>query len=642
MAAHDIATAKLLVAVGPSPNSEFLVRRTRDLAKALSADWIALHVETGKARRPEDADMIEARLDQARALGGETVVVSDTDIAERIIAEARDRGCSMIVIGRSGLSAMRFSSRVSTISDKISRLAGSIDVVVAQDGRARRGDVTWTRLKAMLEAPSRQYALLAGAFTALLALGYALSGIIGYRSVALVYLAAVICLSLVARPAIVAALAFASASALNYFLIPPYFTFRISLVEDSILFAVYFFAAFVTSTLVATVRSNGRLLRDKERRSSFLFDSLQRLTACRSIELAAETAAQIAASYCARGVLVYVAGPAGKLEPLPYGTAGDTAKAGRADFEAALAAAEGAPDSQGAANRYSFVPASSGGVSLGAIGVERGPGWARADAELMRALGRALALVVDRENREATNRKALLAVESERLSRVLLDTVSHELRTPLTAVTGAVSALCEDSLAENAASRKGLLAGALRSADRLNAVVEDLLSASRIGSGMLRLKTEVVDHAEIANAAVAAAAPYTGGRRVAVSVDEAAGSILVDLPLVARMTANLLRNACLYSRPGGTVDLSIARNGDLLRIEVGDEGPGMVLEPGVPPFRKFTRGHRALGAGLGLGLVICEGIVTAHGGRLEIVENGQGRFVIAAVLPVGQPGGSTS
>jgi len=273
-AVRDGSRARLLVAVGSSPTSEYLVRKTRELALALDATWIALHVETGAVERPGDADRIEARLAQARASGGETAVVSDAEVAERILSEARERGCTMIVIGRSGLSPIGFLPRRSTISDRIARLAGPIDVVVAQDGSARRGDVTLARLRATLDAPRRQAALLLASFAALLAAGYALSGLIGYRAVALVYLAAVIGLSLVAKPAVVALLAVASASALNFFLIPPYFTFRITLVEDSILFAVYFLAAFVTSTLVSTVRSNGRMLRDKERRTSFLFESL--------------------------------------------------------------------------------------------------------------------------------------------------------------------------------------------------------------------------------------------------------------------------------------------------------------------------------------------------------------------------------
>lgn len=626
--------ARLLVAIGSSPNSEYLVRKTRDMAEALMATWIALHVDTGEVRLAVDAQRIEARLAEARALGGETAVVSDVDVAERIIAEARERRCTMIVMGRSGLSTMGFLPRLSTISDKIARLAGSIDVVIAQDDKAKRGDITLPRLRALFEAPRMQLALLFASFAILLVIGYPLSRLIGYRSVALVYLAAVICLSLVAKPAIVALLAVASASALNYFMIPPYFTFRISLVEDTILFAVYFLAAFVTSTLVATVRSNGRMLRDKERRTSFLFESLQNLASCRSVEDAALTAAGIAASYCGCGVIVYVVGTDGRILPEPFCPVDARQPAGPEELAAAQASTLGLAESSCLTDHYRFIPATMGSTGLGAIGIERGEHWSKADTDLVRALGRALALVVDRENGEVMNRKAVLAVESERLSRVLLDTVSHELRTPLTAVTGAISALCEDSLAENAVARKGMLDGALRSADRLNAVVDDLLSASRIGSGMLRLKAETVDLAEIASAATSMAASDTAGRRLVVEVDDSADPVRVDLGLVARMAANLLRNASRYSRPGGIIHLSITESNDTMRVEVSDDGPGMGLEVGGPPFRKFSRGHGASGGGLGLGLVICEGIAAAHGGTLRIVDNRIDHFAIVAELPM--------
>ncbi len=630
----DKPRARLLVAIGSSPNSAYLVRRTRDMAEALGATWIAMHVDTGKVRLAVDAQRIEARLAEARALGGDTAVVSDVDVAERVIAEARERRCTMIVMGRSGLSTMGFLPTRSTISDKIARLAGSIDVVIAQDDKAKRGDITLPGLRALFEAPRLQVALLLASFAMLLAVGYPLSRLIGYRSVALVYLAAVICLSLIAKPAIVALLAVASASALNYFMIPPYFTFRISLVEDSILFAVYFLAAFVTSTLVATVRSNGRMLRDKERRTSFLFESLQNLASCRSVEDAALTAAGIAASYCGCGVIVYVVGIDGRILPEPFCPVDGRQTVGPEELDAARAATRGEAEPSCQTEHYRFIPATTGSTGLGAIGIERKEQWSKADTDLLKALGRALALVVDRENGEAMNRKAALAVESERLSRVLLDTVSHELRTPLTAVTGAISALCDDSLAENTVARRGMLDGALRSADRLNAVVDDLLSASRIGSGMLRLKIETVDLGEIAGAATSMAANDTEGRRLVVEADDGAEPVRVDLGLVARMAANLLRNACRYSRPGGTVRLSITESGATLRVEVADEGPGMRLEPGVPPFRKFSHGHGTAGGGLGLGLVICEGIAAAHGGTLRIVDNRIDRFEIVAELPL--------
>jgi len=319
--------------------------------------------------------------------------------------------------------------------------------------------------------------------------------------------------------------------------------------------------------------------------------------------------------------------------PEPFSATDEHVRPGPEELAAAIASASGEPGSSSQTARYLFMPATMGGTGLGAIGVECGRRWSKADGDLVRALGRALALVVDRENGEAMNRNAALAVESERLSRVLLDTVSHELRTPLTAVTGAISALCDDSLAENAEARKNMLTGALRSADRLNAVVDDLLSASRIGSGMLRLKAEAVDLNEIASAAVAMAAPDTRERTMVVSVDEAAAPVIVDLGLVARMAANLLRNASRYSRKGGSIRLAVLASNGVLRVEVSDEGPGMRLEPGVPPFRKFSRGRGASGGGLGLGLVICEGIAAAHGGKLRVVDNRADRFAIAAELP---------
>jgi two-component system sensor histidine kinase KdpD len=601
------AADKLLVAVGPSPHSEFLIARTKELADRLGARWLALHVDSGAPRGPAAVERVEARLAQARALGGDSAVVADSDVAERIIAEARRRGCSMIVVGRSGLSPERPFPRAASISDRLARGAGAIAVIVVQDSERRRTDLTPAALRTWFGSGPKQYLLLGLAFLALLAAGAVLAGPIGYRSVALVYLAAVIGLSLVARPLPVAAFAVASAAALNFFFIPPYYTLAIAKPEDLLLFAVYFLSAAVTGSLVATVRANERLYRDKERRASFLSRSLQGLAACRSIPAAAEAAAAVAAEFYSGRATVELDDPENPL----------TAAAGGADPTAPPR----------------FNPVAADGQAIGRIGVAGAGRWTKADDDLMAALGRALALVVDRERSEAARLRAAVQSESDRLSRVLLDMVSHELRTPLTAVTGAVSALCDDSLAEKAEARRQLLANALNAADRLNSVVEDLLSASRLGSGSLRLRLETADAGEIAGLALALAGPELAGRPVAVAVADDCGPLTVDQALVARMAANLVKNAARYSRPDGRIELSIARADGGFRIAVSDDGPGLPAALAEAPFHKFVRGPQAPGRGLGLGLAICEGIAAAHGGGLSVVANAADRFAVAAFLP---------
>jgi two-component system sensor histidine kinase KdpD len=643
-AARTTLGERILVAVGPSPSSAYLVRWARRTSYALRSDWIALHVEDGVMRSSEDRARIEANLALARKLGAETLVVQGTDIAEAIIGTARERGASMIVIGRSGLSLLGPFPRRATVSDRIVREAGSIDVAVVQDASAPRADLTFPALRRFFAAPPRQYALLVVVFAAITGFGFLAAPRLGYRSVAMLYLGAVVALSFLAKPGPVAATAALSALTLNFLFIPPLYTFSIGSPEDWVLFAAYFLVASVTGSLVSRLHSNQALISEREARAAFLFGAAQRLAECRSAEEAAAAAASLVEEHFGAAAVVFV------REDLPDNSARGADRGGL-DRHALGAAAGEIDQREYAAAAYSFanleicgastdslpesrlryVPAAAREKAVGVIGLVPPAGrvWTRSDDNLLLSLGKTLAVSIERSLSEARGRRAALELESERLGRILLDSVSHELRTPLTTITGSITALGEDSVANDPRARRELLAGALEASDRLDGIVEDLLSLSRIESGMLRLTRRLADLADIARAAIDGAGPQARGREIRVALPEDVRAALVDAPLVGRLVANLLRNAASYSPAGTPIDLSFEEVGADLAVIVRDYGPGIPDGEIEPMFEKFRRGPagpssgvaggipaKAATPGLGLGLAICRGIARAHGGTV--------------------------
>jgi two-component system sensor histidine kinase KdpD len=261
----------------------------------------------------------------------------------------------------------------------------------------------------------------------------------------------------------------------------------------------------------------------------------------------------------------------------------------------------------------------------------------------MLSLGRSFAFISERERAEELEWKTSLAVESERLSKVLLDSVSHELRTPLTTITGSVSALRNAALAENEETRKVLVDGALDASDRLNRIVEDILSMSRIESGNLRLFAACADVADLANQSIAAAGPELDPGRVILSVAEDSGPVRVDIGLFTTLSANLLRNASRYSPPGSPVEFSLKEEDGGLWVQVRDRGPGVPAEELDSLFERFRRGGEPRSGeprsgeprngGLGLGLAICKGIAKAHGGTISASNAEGGGLCVRAFFP---------
>jgi len=205
-----------------------------------------------------------------------------------------------------------------------------------------------------------------------------------------------------------------------------------------------------------------------------------------------------------------------------------------------------------------------------------------------------------------------------------------------------LSALRDDALAERSEARHAILANALEASDRLDGVVADLLSLSRIESGMLKLARHPIDLSELARAAITRAGPELALRRLEVSTPEEAaagesavpgGTAFVDATLAARLAANLLRNAARYSPPELPISFALEAGAKSLAIRVRDRGPGLSEDELSSIFTKFKRGRGAKGSGLGLGLAICRGIAEAHGGGIQARNAPGGGLEVEAVLP---------
>jgi two-component system sensor histidine kinase KdpD len=248
-------------------------------------------------------------------------------------------------------------------------------------------------------------------------------------------------------------------------------------------------------------------------------------------------------------------------------------------------------------------------------------------------LGRTLSLSIERELLAEENRRNMMARESERLGRVLLNTVSHELRTPLTAIKGSITALIDPVTGNDAEARRLLMGETLTATDRLNAIVENLLSMSRLESGMLRLKRSAADVLDLVSVAADALRTQTTEHPLSIRIDEEVPAVSIDFTLMAQVLTNLLTNAALHTPPGTAVQVGVDKTTDGISITVADEGPG--VDPAELPhlFETFFRGKNAATGGVGLGLPICKGIVEAHGGRIVAYINRKGGLSVNIVLP---------
>ena len=217
--------------------------------------------------------------------------------------------------------------------------------------------------------------------------------------------------------------------------------------------------------------------------------------------------------------------------------------------------------------------------------------------------------------------------ELERLRAEFLGLVSHELRTPLTSIKGSASTLLEESAELDPAERHEFYRIIHEQAAHMRGLIGDLLDAGRIEAGTLSVAPEPSDVVALVDRA----------RNTFVSGD-ARHSVLIDLPpdlppvmadrrRIAQVLNNLLANAARHSPESAPIRVSAMRDGVHVAVSVSDEGKGVVPELLPYLFRKYrdsAGGAQAI-AGTGLGLVICKGLVEAHGGRIRAESGGAGQ-----------------
>jgi two-component system sensor histidine kinase KdpD len=250
-------------------------------------------------------------------------------------------------------------------------------------------------------------------------------------------------------------------------------------------------------------------------------------------------------------------------------------------------------------------------------------------ARLLVALAYYAALGAERARLVATAERAEAERRLESLRSALLTAVSHDLRTPLTTIKGIANEILRGADRGQAAIIEG-------EADRMNALVSDLLDLSRIHAGAVRPAVAINTVDELLDAALRGAAGVLRDRPL--HIDAPDGELLTgvfDFSQTVRVVVNLLDNAAKYSPPGSAIDVRVRRQDHRLTIDVMDRGAGVAAgerdrifepfyrPPGVPP---DVRGH-------GLGLSIARGLAEAEGASVRYSPRPGGGSVFTLELP---------
>jgi two-component system sensor histidine kinase KdpD len=631
---------RLLVCIGPSPSSIRLVRAAKRMAEGLGAEWIVAYVETpAQTRLTQDArDRVAQTMRLAEQLGAETHSLTGARMSDEILAFARARNVSKIVVGKPERPRWKRIA-MGSIVDTLVEGSGEIDVYVISGDRDDSRPVPprpWQR-----QTEWAPYGAAAAAVAISTAIAWAMFPAFAISNLIMVYLLGVI---IVATrygrgPSLVASLL--SVAAFDFFFVPPYFTFAVSDTQYLVTFAVMLMVALVISSLAVRIRAQAESARERERRMAALYAMSRELAGTRGARELREVAVRHIAEVFRTQVVVLLPQPDGRLTPAP----GDAAQfpmdaselaVGQWVHEHGQVAGQSTDTLPGASGLYLPLTGSRG--TVGVLGLRpRDPRPLQAPEQLhqLEAFASQTALAIERARLAEDAERAHVRAETERLRNLLLSSVSHDLRTPLASITGAASTLLENDERLDAGTRRDLLETLHEEADRLNRLVQNLLEMTRLESGAMQLHTEWHSVEELVGAALGRFGKALARRPVTTRVPPELPLVPMDDVLIEQVLINLLDNALKYTPAESPIEVSAEDGGGAVLIEVADRGPG--LPPGEER-RIFEKFHRTEAAptvrGAGLGLAICRGIVQAHGGRIWAENRPGGGVTVRFTLPV--------
>lgn len=631
---------RLMVCIGPSPNSARLIRAAGRMASLLNAEWIAAHVETPDYAREsrEVKDRVLASLRSAEQLGAEAVTLTGPSVSEAALRYARSRNVSKIVTGKPAGPLWKRALRRSIV-DKLVEGSGEIDIYAISGEPSPPESVRAP--KERLSIAWREYAIAALVVLACTLVSLPLRSHLTAANLVMFYLLGVVAVSMRCGRGASTFTSFLSVAAFDFFCVPPYYTFAFSDYEYAVTFAVMLTVALVISNLTVRIRMQATGAVDREARTHALYRLSRRLSGQTRIFEAARVAAELTSDVFKAQAVIFLPDSNGKISfkrrtsdrlPVPSSEEGIAQWV----YDHAQKAGRGTDTLPGATAVYLPLKGSQQVLGvLAAIPDEPEQFFATEQQHLLEVFASQTAAALERAETAAAAREAALQIETEQMRNSLLSAVSHDLRTPLASITGAATSLLEKGDRLDPKTSRDLLESIADEAERLSRLVNNLLEMTRLESGAVQVRREWHPLEEIIGAALTRLDRTLGRRRVITDIPVDLPLVLVDDVLLEQVFMNLLENAIKYTPPESPIEIVASAAGDKVNMEVRDRGPGFAPTEDKLAFEKFYRGKSQGSRGAGLGLSICRAIIAAHQGEISAANRPDGGAVIRVRLPVG-------
>ncbi len=594
---------RVIVAITGAPGTEHLIRRAARIAQRAKGELIGVHVTADSGLAEGRQGLVDAHRSLLEKLGGEFREVVASDVGLALIDVARAENATQIVLGASRRSRLQRLTQGSVISRVISQ-AGPIDVHVisAETTDEERLALPLPRRVLTPLSPTRQAWGWGLAAVGLPLLTLALANLrdeVHLPTVLLLYLGLGMTVALVGGTLPALATVVGGFLLADYYFTEPLYDLSIDRAEVFVSLIVYLLAAGLVAVLVDRL---GRT----------------RLMAARS-HAEAEAMAALAGSVAEAGALpdlvAHLRTTFGMRNAALFARSGDGW---------VVEANAGAPMPARPEDADVSRP-----IGSDLVLTLSGRKLAAADEGVLSALVGQLTTAVETRRLQAEADRAIELAAANELRGALLQAVSHDLRTPLAGIKASISSLRQHQITWAEAEVEQFQRTIEEEADRLDALVEQLLDMSRLQSGTVQTRLGPVNLDGVVLTALAALGDRAAG--VEVEVDEDLPAVLADRALLERVVANLVDNALKMSPPDRPVRVAAGAVPDGVDLRVVDQGPGVPPAERERVFEPFQR-TTDHGTGVGLGLAITRGFLDAMAAEIALEDTPGGGLTAVVSL----------
>jgi two-component system sensor histidine kinase KdpD len=428
-------------------------------------------------------------------------------------------------------------------------------------------------------------------------------------------------------------------AAFDFVFVPPYYTLDVHDTAYVLTFAMMLLVAFVMSHLTARIREQAEESMARELRANALLDLDREVAGSRTREELAEIIARHLGRAGGGQAAVVFVDEADLENGVPRWPAIELFETTEVRVAATWAYKQGEPagwcTSHCAEAEAMLIPVRTATASLGVMALRPEPAGRQLteeQRETVAALGAHASAVIERTMLAERSESARVEAEAERLRTSLLSSLSHDLRTPLATIEGAAGTLLQQEATLPAEVRQDMAESILEESRRMTRLVSNLLDMIRVQTGALAVHKAWQPLEEALGVALLRLDAQLSSHPVDVRLPDDLPLVPIDELLIEQVFINLLENAIKYTPPATPISVDAWRDDGAVVVEVADGGPGIVPGSEEAVFRKFYRTGGGSEGGAGLGLTICRGIITAHGGRIWVERrSGQGaafRFTI--------------